>query len=185
MTKSTLLKTALVLLAGVGTALPQQVVAGENTAKAEQPKASILDVKLDQKGALSGYVVNEQGKPQADQKVTIKQGRSIVADVNTDAKGHFEAKDLKGGVYQIESAKGTTSYRVWSEKSAPKSSKEFAVVVAGKQQIVRAQGDMLDGSGLGTAATVGLAGVGAGFGIAAYDESKDNGKKLDQIINSP
>ncbi len=185
MTKSTLLKTALVLLAGVGTALPQQVVAGEVAAKPVQAKTSILDVKLDQQGALTGYVVSEQGKPQVDQKVTIRQGRNIVADVTTDAKGRFEAKGLKSGVYQIESAKGSTAYRVWSDKSAPKTSKDYAVVVSGKQQIVRAQGDMLGDVDLGSAATVTLAGVGAGFGIAAYDESKDNGKKLDQIINSP
>ena len=179
MTKTTLLKTVIVLLAGVGIALPQQVVAAEKTAPVGQAKSAILDVKLDQQGSLSGYVVDGQGKPQADQKVVIKQGRSAIADVKTDAKGHFEVKGLKGGLYQIESSKGATAYRVWSDKSAPKNSKDYAVVVTGKQ-IVRAQGE-LGGVDGGTLLTIGAVGTGIGLGTAGLIEASDANDRADNL----
>lgn len=163
MKKTSLWKTALVLLAGFGTLLPQQLVtAAEKTTTTQSAKAALLDVSLDKDGKLVGYVVDAQGKPQADQAVTIAQGRVIVAKATSDSKGRFEVKGLKGGVYTVESAKGTAGYRVWTTTAAPKASKQFAVVVK-DNNLVRAQDGMglpgtedLGGILLGSAAITGV-----------------------------
>ena len=163
-------KTTLVLLGTIGTVLPQQLVlAGDVSAapaakQAKQTKDAILDVTLDKAGSLTGYVVDAQGKPQANEVVRVMQGRTEVAKATTNAKGQFEVKGLRGGVYGIVSAKGTTGYRVWTSNAAPKTAKQFAVVVK-DNQLVRAQDcecvescDLLSGSHLilGGAAITGI-----------------------------
>ena len=143
MKKMSLWKTTLVLLGTLGTVLPQQLVlAGDTTptAAAKQTKDAILDVSLDKAGSLSGFVVDAQGKPQANEVVRVMQGRTEVAKATTNAKGQFEVKGLRGGMYGIVSAKGTSGYRVWTNNAAPKSAKQFAVVVK-DTQLVRAQDD--------------------------------------------
>ena len=164
MKKMSLWKTTLVLLGTLGTMIPQQIVlAGDVSAPkaAKQTKDAILDVSLDKDGSLSGYVVDAQGKPQANEVVRVMQGRTEVAKATTNAKGQFEVKGLRGGMYGIVSAKGTTGYRVWTSNAAPKSAKQFAVVVK-DTQLVRAQddgSDLLSGSNLilGGAAITGIA----------------------------
>lgn len=181
MKKTSLWKTALVLLAGFGTLLPNQLVhASEKTTTIQKAtvKASVLDVSLDKSGKLSGFVVDAQGKPQANEAVSVLQGRSVVAKATTDAKGRFEVTGLKGGVYGIQSAKGMTAYRVWTTTAAPKTSKEFAVVVK-DNNLVRAQDD---GSGLGGILSSdtgsyllgGAAITGVIVGAIALKESGDN-----------
>ena len=164
MKKMSLWKTTLVLLGTLGTMIPQQIVlAGDVSAPkaAKQTKDAILDVSLDKDGSLSGYVVDAQGKPQANEVVRVMQGRTEIAKATTNDKGQFEVKGLRGGVYGIVSAKGTTGYRVWTSNAAPKTAKQFAVVVK-DTQLVRAQDDMSDllsGSHLllGGAAITGIA----------------------------
>ena len=143
MKNMSLWKTTLVLLGTLGTLVPQQLVlAGDVSAApaAKQAKDAILDVSLDKAGSLSGYVVDAQGKPQANEVVRVMQGRTEVAKATTNAKGQFEVKGLRGGMYGIVSAKGTTGYRVWTSNAAPKTAKQFAVVVK-DTQLVRAQDD--------------------------------------------
>ena len=146
MKNMSLWKTTLVLLGTLGTLVPQQLVlAGDVSAapaakQTKQTKDAILDVTLDKAGSLTGYVVDAQGKPQANEVVRVMQGRTEVAKATTNAKGQFEVKGLRGGMYGIVSAKGTTGYRVWTSNAAPKTAKQFAVVVK-DTQLVRAQDD--------------------------------------------
>lgn len=171
-------KTTLVLMGTIGIVLPQQLVlAGDTTptAAAKQTKDAILDVSLDKAGSLSGFVVDAQGKPQANQVVRVMQGRTEVAKATTNAKGQFEVKGLRGGVYGIVSAKGATGYRVWTSNAAPKTAKQFAVVVK-DTQLVRAQNDSDDlftGSHLllGGAAVTGIALGGVALGQSNSAES--------------
>ncbi len=150
MKKTSLWKTALVLLTGFGTLLPQQLVSASDTNPTVQKataKQSVLDVSLDKSGKLTGFVVDAQGKPQVNESVSVMQGRNVVGKATTDSKGRFEVTGLKGGMYAIQSAKGQTAYRVWTTSAAPKTSKQYAVVVK-DNNLVRAQSDM-DGGLLG------------------------------------
>ncbi len=177
MKKMSLWKTTLVLMATIGTAIPQQVLlAGEISAApaAKQTKDAILDVSLDKAGSLSGYVVDAQGKPQANEVVRVMQGRTEIAKATTNAKGQFEVRGLRGGVYGIVSAKGATGYRVWTSNAAPKTAKQFAVVVK-DTQLVRAQddgSDLLSGSHL-ILGGLAITGIVLG-GVALSDASSAN-----------
>ncbi len=178
MKKTSLWKTTLVLLTGFGTLLPHQLVsAGEKTTTTQKAtvKQSVLDVSLDKSGKLTGFVVDAQGKPQANEEVSILQGRSVVAKATTDTKGRFEVAGLKGGVYGVQSAKGMTAYRVWTTSAAPKSSKEFAVVVK-NNNLVRAQddGEGILGGDTGSYLLGGAAITGVIVGAIALKQSGDN-----------
>lgn len=176
-------KSALVLLTGIATVLPNSVMAGDAPVNAEvrKPAVQVRDVSLDADGTLTGYVVDAQGKPEALESVTIHQGRTTVATVKTNEKGQFAAKGLKGGVYQVSSNKGAALFRVWKNGTAPKQASKLALVV-NDQGIARAQGEggLLGlgggGAGLGGAslATVGIgAGIIAGVTVAVV-EATDN-----------
>lgn len=191
-------KMAFVLLGAMGTVLPQQVMAEQPTAKTQTAKQAVLDVTLSKSGSLSGYVVDAQGKPQANQAVTVKQGKETVAKAQTNAKGQFTVEGLKGGVYQVESAKGATLYRAWASGSAPKNSKDFAVVVQ-NNQLVRGQFEVLGLGGLGSVATVGVLATSVTLGTiglvnandaqddadAANARANDLQMQIDQITNTP
>ena len=151
-----LAKFAFVMLTGFSLILPDSVMAGQAPASEETRKSSakIRDVSLNQDGVLSGYLLDTQGKPEAAAPVAIHQGRRQIALTKTNAKGLFEVKGLKGGVYQVTSQKGSSAFRVWKNGTAPKQASKLALLVT-NQNIVRAQ----PGSGL-----LGLGGGGGGLG---------------------
>jgi hypothetical protein len=166
-------KNPLVLLTVFSVALPNLAVSGNVPAGQEvrRPALQIRDVTLDADGVLSGYLVDIQGRPQADVPVAIHQGRKQVALTKTSAKGQFEARGLKGGVYQVSSEKGASLFRVWKNGTAPKQASKLALVVT-DQGVVRAQteGGFLGlggGGGLGGLGGVSLTTVGIGAGIIA------------------
>ncbi len=167
-------KCALVLLTGLSVVVPNAVVAGEAPLGHEVRKLAlqIRDVTLDANDVLSGYLVDVQGKPQANAAVVIHQGRKQVALTKTNAKGQFETRGLKGGVYQVSSEKGASLFRVWKNGTAPRQASKLALVVT-DQNVVRAQpnGGFLGlgggGGGLGGLGGVSLTTVGIGAGIIA------------------
>lgn len=165
MKKTLLIKFALVVIAGVGVAMPGRALAIDATAqKSSKSTSAVQDVKLTKNGTLVGYVVDHQGRVQAEQTVRILQGKNVVAELKTDDKGRFKVDGIKGGVYQIQSAKGEKLYRAWADGTAPKSSQEYAVVSTAKP-VVRGQEEVLgffNVSNLGGAALLGGA---TGFGI--------------------
>ncbi len=167
-------KSALVLLAGLSVVLPGPVMAGEAAPKHEvhKPAQKIRDVTLDADGVLSGYLVDVQGKPEAAAAVAVLQGRKQVALTKTNAKGQFEVKGLKGGVYQVTSQKGTAVFRVWKNGTAPKQASKLALLV-NDQSVVRAQ---LEGLGLGGVSTTTIVVGGAIVGGVTYAivEASDN-----------
>lgn len=185
MKKTSLWKTALVLLTGFGTLLPQQLVmASEKTPTTHKAtvKQSVLDVSLDKAGNLTGFVVDSQGKPLANEAVSVLQGRTVVAKATTDAKGRFQVTGLKGGVYGIQSAKGMMAYRVWTTTAAPKASKQFAVVVK-DNNLVRAQDDLggVLGGDTGSYILGGAAISGVIIGAIALKQSSDNEDETDAL----
>jgi hypothetical protein len=96
-------------------------------ARAAQPL--VTDVALGQGGALTGKIVDRQGASQANAEVRVIQQGQVVATAQTDARGEFHVADLRGGVYQIETAQGSGVYRLWATQTAPPSANDGVLVV--------------------------------------------------------
>ena len=173
-----LLSVTLVGTATLGLLLPPQCLqAADNpglTKAAEASKApTTLDVALSPEGALTGVIVDEQGRPLKDSEVVLSQSRNSILKAKTDTKGRFEFKNMKSGLYQLSSGKHGGLVRVWSEKTAPKMAKKQALLVAGDAKLVRAQGEFMDFTGMGMVAAVGLGIAGVTLGAIALSKAND------------
>ena len=136
---------AVALMICAGMLLPGSWARGEEReAKATRPtKAAIQpgpiqDVALGGDGALEGMVIGAAGTPIAGAPVLVAQKGNHVATSKTGKDGHFSVPGLRGGVYQVSSARGTGLFRVWTQDSAPPAARQLATVVA-EPSVVRGQ----------------------------------------------
>ena len=125
MKRLTLLHGMAAAIACLGIVLPQTALAG--------PPATdrIADVALRDGGTMVGAVYTAEGLPQSGQLVSVQTNGREVARTTTDEHGRFIAQGLKGGVYQLVTAEGMSTYRVWSEGTAPPAAQPAALVVTG------------------------------------------------------
>ncbi len=159
---------ALVALAAVGVVCPQlPVLAASQTTVKTVAANTILDIGLAQGGTLTGRVVDQSGVALEGAEVVVKQGKTEVTRTITDKQGTFVAKDLKGGLYTVASGATEGTYRTWSEKTAPPSASEQALLVVGKNgargQVGAIRGQD-DGPGVGGIILVGALITGAVVG---------------------
>ncbi len=205
-------KSALLVLGAVGTVVPASLVAAADVSAVASKTAShsavkfqadlkprnsarvkISDVSLGAKGELTGFVLDRQGKAVAGSRVIVRLGRKNVAETTTDATGQFRVEGLRGGVYQIVHAEGVSLFRVWKNGTAPRSAKLNALLITGKQQVIRGQ----DGVGPlammqpGTLAASAAAIAGVTLGVVglteaseANDEADAANAKLDALNSS-
>lgn len=104
--------------------------------KVVQPTA--IDVAMAKDGSISGRVLDAKQKGVAKTTVSIRQGKTEVAQAVTDADGRFEIENLKGGVYLVAASSGYGLFRFWTAKSAPPKSHD-QVLLMSKSIVVRAQ----------------------------------------------
>ncbi len=125
------MSSCLVALACIGVAFPQLAVAANpsGSAPAAQIKVQTRDAVLGKDGMLRGQVVNQQGVALAATPIALTQNGQIVAAVQTDAKGNFELAQVRGGMYQLHTAGGVGSYRVWANGTAPPSANQQVLFV--------------------------------------------------------
>lgn len=109
-------------------------------AHAIQPSAgaAMEDVELSDKGVIVTRVVDLQGNPVAQQKVTVMFQDREIASAISDADGLVAISGLRPGVHAITTDMGTTVCRFWSEGTAPPSAIRVPAVVS-DAEIVRAQ----------------------------------------------
>ncbi len=88
----------------------------------------IRDTALGPRGFLRGRVVDRRGAPMADTPVVIRRRGRAVARTVTAADGRFSTEGLRGGCYQIETARGVQYHRVWSFGMAPPTASPTAEV---------------------------------------------------------
>ncbi len=100
--------------------------------------AGIVDVRLDQHGAIHGRLLDPAGQGLADLPVVLQQAGGAVSRTQTDAAGDFVLQRVSGGVHQLTTAYGTVPCRVWTHTAAPPSATDQLTVVAG-QPVVRGQ----------------------------------------------
>ena len=124
-----------VCLATLGMLMPQASFASNKV-------TSALDISLSDTGALTGRVVDAQGKGIAS-TVLVSFNGVVVARAKTSASGRFTVNGMRGGVHQLTAGGRTQVARVWSATGAPKSANSAALLVA--TPIVRSQGCGEDG----------------------------------------
>ncbi len=101
----------------------------------------IVDVKLQQGGILLGQVVTPQNAPVTEQAVTLRSRERDLATGKTDKNGYFAFAGLHNGVYQLTTADGQGTFRVWTQEIAPPAAQPGALIVSG-DETVRGQGTM-------------------------------------------
>ena len=171
---------AMVALATVGVVCPQLPVlaAGQKMAVKTVAANTVLDIGLAQGGTLTGRVVDQSGVALEGAEVVVKQGKTEVTRTITDKQGTFVAKDLKGGVYTVASGSTEGTYRTWSEKTAPPSAHDQALLVVGKNgargQVGAVRG--MDGGEITLLPllTLGVAAAALAVGIVAIDRANKN-----------
>ena len=167
---------AMVALAAVGVVCPQLPVlaAGQKTAAKSVAANTVFDIGLAQGGTFTGRVVDHTGAAVEGAEVVVKQGKTEVSRTITDKQGSFVAKNMKSGVYTVASGSTEGTYRTWSEKTAPPSSREQALLVMG-QNGVRGQSGCCDcgGGGMLLAGVAALAVTALIVGIVAIDKAND------------
>lgn len=115
-------------LAVLGCCLPGSALAAAPAAVGIQ----LYDVALTADGVLLGQVLDQQGRAKSQVPVWVyASGREIGRGV-TDFNGYFAFRGLQGGAYQLASAGGVGTYRVWSRGTAPPTAQPGALVVAGE-----------------------------------------------------
>jgi hypothetical protein len=126
MTFRKVLQGSLVVLAVMGSCLPQSLLAAELKAGSMDV---VNDVALLDGGILVGQVVDSQGLPMSNVSVSVKQGAMVRAMATTDKNGVFRARGLQGGVYQVVTPGGRGVYRLWAFGSAPPASQQGMLLV--------------------------------------------------------
>jgi hypothetical protein len=62
----------------------------------------------------------------------LKHDNKTLAATVTDKNGMYSFKNVKGGVYNMSSGNTEGIFRVWTEKTAPPTAKEHALLVMGE-----------------------------------------------------
>jgi len=136
-------KSGAVILACLGMLLPSSLLqaAGRDTGSRQDDSTSprdpaVIDVALDDGGALDGQVVDVRGNPVVQTSVSIYQLDREVACAATDRSGHFRVSGLRGGMYRLATGKTVRTYRFWAPGTAPPSVRSGTLVVPNEEQVL-------------------------------------------------
>ena len=92
------------------------------------PKTYMTDVALSDGGTLQGQVVDLQNMGQPGVPIVLRSQNRDVAKTITNTNGQFSVQDLHGGVYNIATAQGENTFRLWAPRTAPPAAKQSAIV---------------------------------------------------------
>ena len=102
------------------------------------PKSNTSDIALQKGGVLQGQIVNAQGAPLANSRVSLFLAGKEVTRVATNKNGQFTVMGLKGGIYQVATNGHQGVYRCWAPHTAPPKATKGLFIVA-NSDVVRAQ----------------------------------------------
>jgi hypothetical protein len=100
-----------------------------NPPACSQRATIIRDVALREGGILHGSILDGTGRALPDTPVQVRRGDVVVATARTDARGHFAAPNLTGGVHQVTTPSGAAVYRLWTPGAAPPAAAQSALVL--------------------------------------------------------
>jgi len=110
---------------------------------ASSPPVHWRDVALDGDGKLRGQIVDQTAASKSRVRVDVYQQNRFVLSTETNHRGEFAIKGLKGGLYQVVAScptgeSGVALFRIWTNRTAPPAAISDAVMVI-RQDIVRGQ----------------------------------------------
>lgn len=133
------IKAVIVSLATLGVVMPQAGVLAATKSRAPARSSvrivrtgDVADVTLAADGTFSGRIVDHSGMPLANSEVVIRQGSREIARTRSDARGAFAVKNLRSGEYFVASGKTEGRFHLWMKDSAPKVSRDHALLVMGE-----------------------------------------------------
>lgn len=189
MKPSQFFKAAIVSLATLGVVMPQAGVlaAAESRAPARSTvriarTGEVADVTLAKDGTFAGRVVDHGGMPLADAEVVVRQGQREVARTRTDAKGAFAVKNARDGVYEVAAGKTEGRFHLWTSETAPKVSREQALLVMGENG-ARGQYGAVDPALLLLTAAVIASVILAAIAVDKIDNLQDDVDGLQDQVN--
>lgn len=189
MKPSQFFKAAIVSLATLGVVMPQAGVlaAAESRAPARSTvriarTGEVADVTLAKDGTFAGRVVDHGGMPLADAEVVVRQGQREVARTRTDAKGAFAVKNARDGVYEVAAGKTKGRFHLWTSETAPKVSREQALLVMGENG-ARGQYGAVDPALLLLTAAVIASVILAAIAVDKIDNLQDDVDGLQDQVN--
>lgn len=144
MKRTRTLRMGMLWLASLGMLVPAPLLQAAVTESAPRQQvawsdSSGTDVELRPGGVLVGQVVDSNGAPMTETRVSLRQMDREVATAVTDRFGSFSVGGLRGGTYEIAAGQARGIYRVWVPNTAPPSAQQ-AVLIAPQGQGVRGQG---------------------------------------------
>ena len=104
-----ILRGVVMCLAALGVCLSGAVFAAPPAAR-----PLVHDVALASGGMLEGQLFDAQGSPKAGMEVALLLEQRSLGTARTDTQGRFAFRGVRGGVYQLTTANGTGSYRLWA-----------------------------------------------------------------------
>lgn len=133
---SHIVQAVCVSLVFLGTLVGLQPLYGQiRTVAVSPPRPEPMDVSLDADGLLFGMVVDPQGRPVSGTAIRLRQANREVVALRADAEGRFAVLGLRGGMYEIATARSTGLYRLWAARTAPPSARPGLLIVEGGPQV--------------------------------------------------
>ena len=127
-----MVRAVTVSLACLTWLLPLPVVRASQPAGGRATAAAgVVDVRLDEQGAVRGTLIDEAGQPLAARPVVLQQANGTVRTAETDAAGGFVLRGVSGGVHRLMVADRCVTCRVWTTAAAPPGANDLLTVVAG------------------------------------------------------
>jgi hypothetical protein len=131
---------SVVLLAAWSMVLPQSAYCIETSQvrPITLPEVTARDVVLDDQGVLHGTLTNAQGQPRATTELVVRRGGRLLTTTTSQPNGKFAIRDLRPGLYEINTDRSYGLYRIWAPRSAPPVAQPGALIVE-RATVIRAQ----------------------------------------------
>lgn len=134
----TIFRATSVVLACASWVLPTHELAAAQPSAVGVPATQIVDVRLDEHGALHGRLVDSTGQASADRTVLLQQAGGPPLAAQTDASGRFLLPRVAPGVHRAMAGQTAMVCRVWTLSAAPPSAVP-EVLLAADPSVVRGQ----------------------------------------------
>ena len=95
-----------------------------------------VDISLGRDGSLRGQLVSSQGHGIGRATISLAQQGRVTKVTRTDASGRYVFRNVRSGVYLLQSSSGSKMCRVWNSNVAPPEAIPQALLVEG-QSVVR------------------------------------------------